>query len=342
MRFWIILLVFLAASCSKKEPESADLATAGTEAPAEAKTASAADTDTPVPEVQFPDPTITPREEWDDPGLHLVMPGKAPLRELQRTFKKGLKQTVDVNVAVEVGGHVAQEASPMKPIPSVDYVLTLETKRVSLNGSQAKVEFVVDQATVAPMESEPELVRSMEDAIEPVRGLRGRYSVDSRGRADKLEIDVPKDATSRTHQMIETLELALHQLNVPLPDEMVGDGAQWTVVRNIEQHGLKLEQRSTFEIAKIDGSSVDIRTKVEQTAAEQKVKSKGQPQFDFTLLSLQSVGMGEGAWDLTKLAPESAKSDLSMKSALLNPGRPDGPILEMEAFRESTLTLRSK
>lgn len=343
MRLWIILLVLVAASCSKKEPALDDptKAEAEAETSAEAETVGTAESGGPASEEHFPDPTITPKEEWGEPGLHLVAPGQAPLGKLRRTFEKGLKRTVEVNAALTVGARAGQGVAPMKPTPSVDYVLTLETKRVSPNGSQAEEEFVVDQATVAPMESEPELVGSMEDAIESIRGLRGRYSVDSRGRVDKLEIDVAEDADFGTHQMIATLDQVLRQLNLRLPEEEVGEGAEWTLVETIEQYAVQVDQRSTFKITRIDGSRVEIRTKVEQTAAKQKVTPKGGAQHEFALLTLQSAGTGESSWDLTKLAPESAKSELALKSSLMNRGY-DGEFRQMESFRESALTLHAK
>jgi hypothetical protein len=229
----------------------------------------------------------------------------------------------------------------MKPAPSIDYTLSTLTKGVSRDGSTAKVAFVVDQVAVESIETEPQLVQDMQSAAESIRGLGGRYSIDSSGRMDKFEIDTPKDATFRAHQMIGTLTRAIHILNAPLPEQDVGEGAQWISVQTIEQHAAMVDQRAIYEIAKIDGSLVDIRMKVEQAAVEQKITPKGERRHELTLLTLQSAGIGEGTWDLTQLAPRTLKTELSTKSSFLNPRR-GGHLLAMEAFRERTLTLRTK
>jgi hypothetical protein len=330
MRFWITLLALAALSCSRSESPPPPSTTA------EIETSSPA-----TPDEQAAGPAATAQNAWGGPGLKLIRPGKAPLRKLRWTFRKGLKQTLEVKSELSAEGRVGGNVASKKPIQSLMHTVTIETKEITPDGSKATVEFVVTKADVAPELSEAHVVEDMQDAIVPVRGLRGRYSIDSRGIVDHVEIEVPPNVSFRTHQMIGTIERVLYQLTVPLPEEEVGEGAQWAVVNTIEQHGDRIDQRTAFEITKLEGSRMNTRTEVEQTAPRQHVTPKGAPDLTYELLYLESEGKGEAEWDLAKLVPKSAKSGVATKSTIQT-RLPTGEFRQTEVWRDMTVTMDGK
>ena len=114
-----VLSVLVLASCTKKEPEPTPVeavAAEETKAPAEAEAVAA-------------EAPANPWDSWGEPGVTLVTTGKAPLRKLRRTFKKGRKAAVELQVK---GG------ADVKAM-SLSYELSFETISVSEGGAKASV-----------------------------------------------------------------------------------------------------------------------------------------------------------------------------------------------------------
>ena len=242
MRSLIILCVLVLASCTKTEPESA------------------------------------PWESWGEPGLTLVTPGKAPLRKLRRTFKRGRKATIDVQLK---GG------ADVKAL-SLSYVLSLETIEVSEDGAKATVELRVDEPAV-------------------FRGVRGQYTADALGGIADLEIQPPSGADAQAQSSIRGLaRILLPVLAVRLPEEEVGEGAQWSIFETIEDGPVASAVRTIYELTKLDGSKVEVGLTFEEAAKQ----SEPGP---MSLVAFQGTGSGAASVDLGKIAPNTAKRETSRK-----------------------------
>jgi hypothetical protein len=280
MRLWMIVSVLVLASCTKKEPapveaaevEVAEVEAAATQAPAEAEAAGA-------------EPLANPWDSWGEPGVTVLAPGKAPLRKLRRTFKKGRKATIDLQVK---GG------ADVKTM-SLAYVLSLKTIEVSEDGAKATVELRVEEPAA-------------------FKGVRGQYTVDSVGMIADLEIPAPSGADPQTRQAVGNLaRFLLPVLAVPLPEDEVGKGAQWSVHETIHDGPVALATRSIYELTKLDGSTVGVSLTFEEAAKE------SDPASPMKLLALTGAGSGSARFDLGKIVPETAKRDASRKQKFEQP-----------------------
>jgi hypothetical protein len=277
MRFWIILSVLSAvvlASCLKKEAEPAAVEAAETEA-AEVEAAEA-----PAPgeaEAAAAEPVANPWDSWGEPGLTVLALGKAPLRKLRRTFKKGRKATIELQVK---GG------ADIKAM-NLSYELSLQTVKVSKDGATASVELRVEKPAA-------------------FRGVRGQYTADALGGITDLEIQPPSNPDPQVQSAIRNLaRFLLPVLVAPLPEEEVGEGAQWSVFEGIEDGPITIATRSIYELTKLDGSKLAVSLTFEEAV------QKSAPGGPMKLLELNGAGSGTLSVDLGKIAPDRVQRDAS-------------------------------
>ena len=284
MRLWMIVsvlvLAFVVVSCTKKEPEPAP-----NEA-AEAAPVEAAATQAPAEaEAASAEPSANPWDSWGEPGVTVLAPGKAPLRKLRRMFKKGRKATIDLQV---------QGGADVKTM-SLAYVLSLKTIEVSEDGAKATVELRVDEPAA-------------------LKGVRGQYTVDALGVIADLEIPPPSGADPQTRQAATSLaRFLLPVLAVPVPEDEVGEGAQWSVHETIHDGPVAIATRSIYELTKLDGSTVGVSMTFEEAV------KKSDPSSPMKLLALAGAGSGSARFDLGKIVPETAKRDASRKQKFEQP-----------------------
>jgi hypothetical protein len=271
MRFSILLLALILTSCSKKEappPAAAEGAAGQTQASA------------------------TP---WGERRLTLVTPGSEPRVKLRRGFTAGLSQTLELRVGLAAGAY-----GEPREIPNSDvrYTLRLETQGVSEDGSEAVVELTIVGAEAAQDGVQAWLVEVIKEFDREFQGTTIQYTVRSHGTVDPIRFGSPDDATAEERsKKISALQGALMVLALALPGEAVGQGAQWTHVEawEGEQEG-DLEQRTTYELTKLDGSKVEIQAEIEQRV----VSLAAHPAAQW------ATGTRKVTWDLSKLAPSKA------------------------------------
>jgi hypothetical protein len=274
MRFWIILSILVLASCTKKEPESVPVEVAEAEA-AEVEAEQA-----PAPaeaEAAAVEPVANPWDSWGEPGLTVLASGKAPLRKLRRTFKKGRKATVELQVK---GG------ADVKTM-SLSYELSLQTVKVSKDGATASVELRVEKPAA-------------------FKGVRGQYTADALGGITDFEIQPPSNPDPQVQAAIRNLaRFLLPVLVAPLPEEDVGEGAQWSVFEAIEDGPITIATRSIYELTKLDGSKLAVSLTFEEAV------QKAPPGGPMKLLELNGVGSGTVGFGLGKIAPDRVQRDAS-------------------------------
>jgi hypothetical protein len=284
MRLLIILSVLVLASCSKKEAEPVAAEPTEIQAPADSKGASEAPAEAAAEAEGASEEYVMPWDDWGEQGLTLLEAGQAPLRTLRRSFEQGNK--ANVALAIKATGGETQKVD-------ATFRLALETTEVDKDGSRATVAVRVDEASFGA------------EAINAVRDLRGQYALDSLGQITDIEFESPKDPDSLSVGAITLLKRHLFILSVPLPKQDVGVGARWSVLETIPEGSMPVVQRTIYEITKIEGDTIHVRTIVDQASKA--------PNFKGAIKSLGLSGRGTGAasFDPHQLAPASAGRDTS-------------------------------
>jgi hypothetical protein len=264
----------------------------------------------------------------------LIAAGEPPRRTLRLDLKKGSRETVEITT--EVTTTTGKGTIPGAPIV---YTITVEVKEVTADGT-AQVQFKVVNVGVAETSTvPPQRVQTMTKSLERLlKDKKGTYSVDSRGIVSTVELD-PKPV--RDDGLEQLLGRLLYRTSVAVPEEEVGPGAKWTIRRVVQEGRIRIEEVSTVELRKLEGSRLDIALTIERSAPEQPIMTgPGVPAgSSSTLLRLESEGIGAARWDLTKLVPRSFKVESWQERAFFAPG-PDGnpETLEVREDRVQIMT----
>ncbi|MGB5545607.1 MAG: hypothetical protein WBM74_03470 [Polyangiales bacterium] len=338
MRWSIVILMMLSLACSKKEaapanPEQtaeagADPSPDGAEPKAGEVAVPATATLRPLDSPELPLQLRTPAPSLDAPPvLEVLEQGQEPRQPLRFRIKPGFEQKVSLALGFTIDALVAV-LRVGEAIYVVTYDLTLRAGKAEDDGS-VRVTFKVDGATIDPKRIGDKRLSRIEQALTSARKLTGSYTLGPRGRMTKLKMNIPKDATRTAHDMADNLRWALVQMTPAFPEEPVGQGAKWTVHEGVQEGGIHVNQLSTLEVVKVEGSRVELAVQAQQSAAPQSFSNPGIAIVN-QLKLLGAEADGSLHWDLTQLAPRAA--DLSanvLKSADQPTNDPKNPSIEV-------------
>jgi len=305
MRWSIVLLAAVSlAGCNKKSDSTPQ------EAPAKAATETAHDV-----EESGKAPEAPPAEAEAEPAapapptIELVKPGKKPRRALRWSPEPGQKERLTMTVDTELDAVVAMLNAQAAP-RSLRFELTVQRSQAVQDGTQAFA-FTVDEAHLLGADKLPDKPRkALEEATATLRGLQGRYVVDTLGTVEEVVIDLPSDASRDLWNIGWDLEWALRHLAPPFPEEPIGTGATWTIDRGVKHGVIRATEVSTFKITKLKKQLVTLKTKVQQTASPQTFQNPGTT-MDVKLTEYSAKGAGRITWDPTRLLPRSANVTLT-------------------------------
>ena len=320
-----MLLLFVAVGCSKKEPPAAPEVEANEVEVSEAKLE-------PEAKVEPEAPAAPPAA----PKVTLLSPGKPPHRALRWRFKKDAESELTMQMSSSMRATVDGQERGSNPTPPVMTVTAFKVDDVDESGL-AGVSFTVrDAKPVAGDGFDPSTVAMIEQSMKAIVGVGGSYRVTDRAFVDRIEVEAPPNTPPAVTQTIETLRQTIRQVLAPLPEEPVGVGGKWAVDLEYEHSGMRVKQRSVFEVERLDADSADVVVVTEQSAPTQPITgANGQ---SATLQSLSSESKGTARWVFDELAPRSAKSDTKMNMTIAATG-PDGTEHEMTMVMDMSMSV---
>lgn len=289
-----MLSVFLLASCSRNDAETAASESSDVHTPAVAEVAGEEPSAAPKPTTGegAEEERVMPWANWGEAGAVTLMDaGKPPLRKLRRTFKNGETERLTLTL----------DASGSEKAWKFQYLLTLRTTSLSDDGSEAKVAVEVGEAT------------TMGESVEgpSMNGVKGQFSITSLGRISDFKLVAPAEADAATLGAISALERSFRVVGLPLPEEPVGVGAKWALYEIVRPES-PIAQRVVYELTTLEGSMVEVKTTVEQRSMK--------PEFNgnISYLGLTGEGTGDATGDLSKLVPSNASENVSRDIRMFN------------------------
>ena len=315
MRWSILLLMTLSLACSKKEqaaptePEQA----AGTEAPADSEALSPElgaptepGTEVPRPKgaEELPEPLRTPAPPLSDPPIIEVLDqGSEPRRTLQWDIASGFEQKLSADVGFSIDA-VVVVMRVAEPPYVVSYDLTLRAQEVEGDG-KVSVAYEVSGAEIDAKTLGDKRRDRIMTALATAKKLSGSYTLGPRGRITDFKMKIPDGATRTGHDMADSLRWALFQMTPTFPEQPIGQGATWTVQQGILQGGIRVNQLTTFKIAKLEDERIELAVDQLQSAAKQVFQDPGLP-MNKQLTLMSGTADGPLTWKLSELAPRAA------------------------------------
>lgn len=202
---------------------------------------------------------------------------------------------------------------PSVPIPVTKTRMTAEV--LDVEPGRFSVRHEVEGVDVMAQEgTPPAVVEAIEANIEPLRKYKAVTQMSERGAVLGGSAELPRDLPAMVHQTMRQMTESMSQMAVPLPSELVGKGARWDTVHEIEQNGMKLRQTGHYSIVERNGDQVTLALTMEQELLDPAVDVPGMLGATARVGKFESAGRGSVELDLRRVTPTAIRLrvDLSM------------------------------
>lgn len=249
------------------------------------------------------------------PKITLDKAGADPKERLRFMPKVGVEEAVVMTMNMTMKMSMAgQQLAPVTTPPMlVDARGTVE----SVEDGAMQITYAIDGMRVGKGEgTDAATAETLRSVLADVKGFEAKMTVNDRGVATAGYVNVPLGLPPHVQQLTEQVQQSLAQMQVPLPEESVGVGAQWTVVTQVEQGGMSIEQTARYEITKRDGTALGLSVKFSQKLVDDKFEPAAMPGVTGTIDRFQSGGSGEVSLALDQVTPQSLSTTNKLKMAL--------------------------
>lgn len=151
--------------------------------------------------------------------------------------------------------------------------------------------------TGAPQSSEV----SRNEDLAGAEGFRYGWRAQDQGRISEIQVAAPHEASEDARGYIESAFKTLTAYQVVLPDEPVGEGAQWTVESRVAADNSYL-QTITYTVTSIASDTVTLSVDIEQRPT---LGALQDGEHTLSVLGTQTSSTGELTLDLHSALPRS-------------------------------------
>jgi hypothetical protein len=241
------------------------------------------------------------------PLVRLLEPGTEPRSELRYTLTNGksaMEMSMDLQLALKMG----DQALPASPLPRMIMVLDVAISKAT--GTDAHV---VGKLRTAKVEARSEEERAVGNALGPklakLAGLTTTGTFDRRGFVHDAKIVMPPDLAPELSETADQLQQSIGAVAVPMPQEPIGVGGSWRVLKRVNAGGVDTVQLSTYTVTARDGDAIALTAEVAQFAAARVVNSNG---LEARILRYRSAGGGKS--ELRMSSPFSGSGSANVDS----------------------------
>jgi len=250
----------------------------------------------------------------------LSSPGAEPRTPLRYKVTAGQKCSMEMSTVVSVTVSMEAMSMPAMDLPTMKMTADLVVKDVAANGDITYDLAFTGMTAEAQPGMDPSMVAMMQGAAGDITKLKGTVTVSNRGVTKATALDLNAVTDPNLKQVLNQMSGPIQNISMPLPEEAVGVGAKWEVRQAVNAAGIQSFQRNEMEIVKIDGTSVTLRAKSEQTAPAQTVANPMMAGATMDVEKMSGTGTGTIVLRLDGLVPTSETSIDSLASMTMNMG----------------------
>jgi hypothetical protein len=252
------------------------------------------------------------------PAVEILDPGEEPRAPLRFALTAGMSVTATQSVDQYIRQVDEEGFGNSDRVPTIDLGLRLDVQTVGPDGTaQVLIAFTSVDATGNGSAASADQARAIESALADLTDLTGTSTFTNRGVQVSGSFDVPDDLPDTVKTLLDQYESQLSTVTPPLPEEPVGVGARWRATTELELGGITAQQRYDYTVESIEGSHVELRVRLRQTAEPQDFDPPGARKGDeYHLLSLRTTGKGTTTFDATTPVPPSAVVEAHSKQRL--------------------------
>ena len=258
--------------------------------------------------------------------VKLIEPGAEPRKKLRLHPTEGDKQTLVMNMQMDMEMSVAGNKTPSVKIPPMIMTMEITPTKVSPEGDISYDTVITDATVAEDAEAMPQVTQVLKSSLASIKGMSGSGTITSRGIGKTMELKVPEGADPQVRQMVDQTRDLFSKGTSPMPEEAVGQGAKWEVKMPIKSGGVAIQQTTTTELVSVDGERITTKSLISQTAGKQQIQSPMAPGMKVDLSKMTGSGTGTSTLDMTRLLPIEAvvdyNSDLSMSVNVAGQNQP--------------------
>jgi hypothetical protein len=241
--------------------------------------------------------------------VKLLDAGGEPRTVLRLHPTVGDKQSLTMTMKIGMDMSASSTPVPATGIPGIVMSLDVEVKSIAANGNITYTMTFNDASLAADTNTQPAVAAAMKTALAGLSGMSGTGEMTDRGVVTKLEMKLPPTASPALSQTLGQMKDSLSSSSTPLPEEAVGPGARWDYLTHPKSQGMTIDQTLGFELVSVDGNHVNLRSRITQAAANQKLQNPTVPTVKTELTKLTGSGSGTSVLDLGKIMPVSGTLD---------------------------------
>ena len=249
--------------------------------------------------------------------VKLLEAGAEPRQVLRLHPKPDDKQTLGLTMKMEVDTKIGEMQAPAAKLPAMTLTMEVTVKTLAANGDIAYESVMSDASVAEDPDVMPVVAEAMKSSLSTVKGMSSAGAMSNRGLTKQANIKMPAGGNPQTQQTIDQLKDSFSQVSLPLPEEAVGLGGKWEAKTSVKSQGMAINQTVTYELVSIEGERITVKSKMAQTAPNQKVESPMMPALKLDLKKMVGTGTGELTLDLAHLLPAQgtleSHSELSME-----------------------------
>lgn len=274
------------------------------------------------------------------PTVTLLAPGAEPRATLRYALAPDLAEATTLALATSLELRVAGQVMP-NALPRTR--LEVSAKSGAPSGEGTPITITLDGADLAEGEPAAETPAGtrLTEVIRGMKGLHGDKIVAARGVTRAFHWTLPDDAPAALRPVFESFQTAIDQMTVPWPSEAVGVGASWETVQRVTQSGLTLDQKTSFEVKRVDGDVVELDFTATLSGPPGKLSGPLTGGLTADVKKLEGSGKGHLVVSLKKLLPDTLTAENQI-ALTLSVEQADGKSRELEVTMKLSLASAPK
>lgn len=212
--------------------------------------------------------------------------GTGEKRAVRYKLVQGAKERIELTMKATISMDIPDAGPQTMDAPAVKMAMDIGVTDVAANGDIALTMAIVSASMDGP--------GAQEGVLDMLKNLTASLVMTDRGLVKSMNIDDSKLANPMMKQVLSSM--GFERLSAPLPAEPVGVGAKWEVVQSMDANGMRLDQKTIFEVVAMDAGSTTFALSMTQTAPAQKIAPPGMPEgVGVNLISMSGEGSGRMA-----------------------------------------------
>jgi hypothetical protein len=236
--------------------------------------------------------------------VKLISAGAAPRSALRYAVPADAKEHMDMTLNMSMSMDMGGMSMPAMTVPGMKIGADVAVTSLSPAGDLTYTMGFTGVTVEAG--ADPAMAAQMQGMSDFMKTVTGSVTLSNRGVVRTANLDLGKLANSEFAQILGSTSETLKNVATPFPEEEVGVGARWEVRLALEAAGVKMYQKTEFELVAFDGKTATLKTKTEQTAPPQSISNPAMPSgAAIQLQKMTGAGSGTMVVRLNGLVPTS-------------------------------------